>query len=130
MTWCTGKVNWVQKELKYVKLFTIILPVVLYGCETWSLTLEEEHKLRDFENSVLRKIHGSKREEDGSWEKLHNDELHNVYSSPNIVRAIKSRKMRWTGQRARMREGRGVFGGPKARDHWEDLGVGGRITLR
>jgi hypothetical protein len=61
---------------------------VLYGCETWSLTLEEEHRLRVFENRVLRKIFGAKREEDGSWRKLHNDE-HNLYSSPNIVRVIK-----------------------------------------
>jgi hypothetical protein len=67
----------------------VTLPVVLYGCETWSLTLREEHKLRAFENSVLRKIFGSKREEDGSWRKLHNDEPHSLYSSPNIVRVIK-----------------------------------------
>jgi hypothetical protein len=66
-----------------------MLPVVLYGCETWSLTLWEEYRLRVFENRVLRKIFGPKREEDGSWRKLHNDELHNIYSSPNIVRVIK-----------------------------------------
>jgi hypothetical protein len=83
---------------------------------------------------VLRKIFGPKREEDGSWKKLHNDELHTLYSSPNIVRVIKSRRMRWAGHVACM--GRGevftVFWvrSPKARDHWEDLGVGGRITLR
>jgi hypothetical protein len=76
----------------------------------------------------------SVREEDGSWRKLHNDELRDLYSSPNIVRVIKSRRMRWAGHVARMGEGE-VFtgfwlGGPKARDHWEDLGVGGRITLR
>jgi hypothetical protein len=70
--------------------------------------------------------------ENESWRKLHNDELHNLYSSPNIVRVIKSRRLRWAGCVARMGE---VFtgfelGGPKARDHWEDLGVGGRITLR
>jgi hypothetical protein len=62
---------------------------VLYGCETWSLTLREEHRLRVFENRGLRKIFGSKREEDGSWRKLHNDELHSLYSSPNIVTVIK-----------------------------------------
>jgi hypothetical protein len=95
--------------------------------------LREEHRLRVFENRVLRKIFGPKRREDGSWRKLHNDELHNLYSSPNIVRVIKSRRMRWAGHGAC---GRGEvltgfwLGGPKARDHWEDLGVGGRITLR
>jgi hypothetical protein len=95
--------------------------------------LGEEHRLRVFENRVLRKIFGPKREEGGSWRKLHNDELHSLYSSPNIVRVTKSRRMRWAGHVARM--GRGEvftgfwFGGPKVRDHWEDLGVGGRITL-
>jgi hypothetical protein len=68
-----------------------------------------------------------------SWRKLHNDELHSLYSSPNIVRVIKLRRMRWAGHVARMGEGRGVTGfwlrGPKVRGHWEDLGVGGRITL-
>jgi hypothetical protein len=64
------------------------LPFVLYGCETWSLTLREEHRRRVFENRVLRRIFGPEREEDGSWRKLHNDELHSLYSSPNIVRAI------------------------------------------
>jgi hypothetical protein len=88
---------------------TVILPVVLYGCETWSLTLGEEHGLRVFENSVLRKIFGPKREEDGSWRKLHNDELHSLYSSPNIIRVIKSRRMRWAGHVACMGEGRGVY---------------------
>jgi hypothetical protein len=82
----------------------------------------------------LRKIFGPKRDEDGSWRKLHNDELHILYSSPNIVRVIKLRRMRWAGHVARMGEGRSVyrvlFGRPKARDHWEDLGVGGRITLK
>jgi hypothetical protein len=83
---------------------------------------------------VLRKIFGPKREEDGSWRKLHNDELHSLYSSPNIVRVIKSRMMRWAGHMASM--GRGdVFtefwlGGPKARDHWEDLDICGRTRLR
>jgi hypothetical protein len=68
----------------------------------------------------------------GSWRKLHNDELHSLYSSSNIVRVIKSRRMRWAGHVTRTGEGRGVFwlGVPKGRDHWEDLGVGGRITLR
>jgi hypothetical protein len=111
-----------------------MLPVVLYGYETWSLTLGEEYRLRVFENSVLRKIFGPKTEEGGSSRKLYNDELHSLYSSPNIVRVIKSRRMRWAGHAARMGRGE-VFtgfwlGGPKGRDHWKDLGVGGRITLR
>jgi hypothetical protein len=88
---------------------TVILSVVLYGCETWSLTLREEHRLRVFENRVLRRIFGPKREEDGSWRKLHNEELHSLYSSPNIVRVIKSRRMRWAGHVARIGEGRGVY---------------------
>jgi hypothetical protein len=64
--------------------------------------LKEEHRLRVFENGVLRRIFGPKREEDGSWRKLHNDELHDLYSSPNILRAIKSRRMQWVGHVARM----------------------------
>jgi hypothetical protein len=70
--------------------------------------LKEEHRLRVFENRVLRKIFGLKREEDGSWIKLHNDELHDLYSSPNIVRVFKSRRMRWAGHVVLMVEGRGV----------------------
>jgi hypothetical protein len=75
--------------------------------ETWSLILREEHRLRVFENTVLRRISGPKREEDGSWRKLHNDDLHNLYSSPNIFRVIKSRRMRWAGHVGG--EGRGVY---------------------
>jgi hypothetical protein len=113
---------------------TVILPVVLYGCETLFLTLGEEHRLRVFENRVLWRIFGSVREEDGSRRKLHNDELHSPYSSPNIVRVIKSRRMGWAGHVARM--GRvEVFtefwlGGLKARDHWKGLGLGWKVTLR
>jgi hypothetical protein len=96
-----------SKNLK-IKIYKIvILPVVLYGCETWSLTLGEEHRLRVFEKRML-KIFGPKREMDASWRKLHNDELHSLYLSPNIVRVIKSRRMRWAGHVARMGEGRGV----------------------
>jgi hypothetical protein len=70
--------------------------VVLYGCETWSLTLREKHRLRVFENRVLRRIFESKKGEViGSWRKLHNEELHNLYSSPSIIRMMKSRRMRW-----------------------------------
>jgi hypothetical protein len=68
---------------------TVILPVVLYECETWSLTFGEEHRLMVFENSVLRKIFGPERKEDGTWRKFHNDKIHSLYSSPNIVRMTK-----------------------------------------
>jgi hypothetical protein len=87
-----------------------ILPVVLYRCDTWSLTLREEHRLRVFENRVLRRIFGSKRDEVmGEWRKLHSEELRNLYSSPDIIRKIKSRRMRWTGHVARMGEERKVY---------------------
>jgi hypothetical protein len=86
------------KDVKVRIYKTIILPVVLYGCETWSLTVREEHRLRVFEKRVLRKICGPKREcVTGGWRKLHNEELHNLYSSPSIIRSIKSRRMRWAG---------------------------------
>jgi hypothetical protein len=76
--------------------------VVPYGCETWSLTVREEHKLRVFENGLLR-IFGPKRDGVmGGWRKLYNEELHNLYSSPSIIRIIKSRRMRWAGHVARM----------------------------
>jgi hypothetical protein len=88
---------------------TIILPMVLYGCETWSLTVRKEHKLRVFENRVMR-IFGPKRDGvTGGWIKLHNEELHNVYSSPSIIRIIKSTRMRWAGHMARMGEKRAVY---------------------
>jgi hypothetical protein len=82
---------------------TIILPVLLYGCETWSLTLGEEHRLRVFKNRVLKRIFGLKRDEVmGDCRKLHNEELHNLYSSPNIIIMIKSREMKLAGHVARM----------------------------
>jgi hypothetical protein len=113
------------KNLKIKIYKTVILPVVLYGCETWSLTL------RVFENRVLRRIFGPKREVDGSWRKLQNDELHSLYSSPNIVRVIKSRGLRWAEHVARVGEGRGIYrvlvGRPEGkrplgrpRRRWED----------
>jgi hypothetical protein len=77
--------------------------VVLYECETWPLTLREEHRLIVFENKVLRKIFRPKRDEvTGGWRKLHNEELHDLYSSPSIIRIIKSRRMRWAGHVAQM----------------------------
>jgi hypothetical protein len=79
-----------------IKIYkTIILPVVLYGCENLYLRLREEHRLRVFENRVLRRIFGPTRDElTGGWRKLHNEELHGLYSSPSIVRVIKARRMR------------------------------------
>jgi hypothetical protein len=106
--------------------------VVLYGCETSSLTLREEHRLRVFGNRVLRKIFGPKRDEvTGDWRKLHNEELHGLYSSPSIVRVIKRRRIRWAGHVARMGEVRGAYnilvGRPEGRRplgiprrRWED----------
>jgi hypothetical protein len=85
-------------------------PVILYVCETWSLTLREEQRLRVFENRVLRRIFGPKRDkETGEWRRLHNKELNDLYSSPNIFSVIKARRMRWAGHLARVGERRGVY---------------------
>jgi hypothetical protein len=94
-----------------VKIYKIIiLPVVLYGCETWSLTLREEHRLKVFENMVRRRIFGSKRDEvTGEWKKLHSEELHSLYLSPNIIRQIKSRRVRWVRHVACMGEKRKIY---------------------
>ena len=98
-----------SKNVKIRIYKTVIFPVVVYGCETWSLTLWEEHRLRVFENRVLRRIFGPKRDGvTGECRKLHNEELNDLYSSPNIVLVIKSRRMKWAGHVARMEEGRGV----------------------
>jgi len=111
------------------------LPVVLYGCETWSLTLKEQHRLRVFENRVLRRIFGPKRGEvTREWRKLHNEELNDLYSSPNIVWVIKLRRIRWAGHVAHMGEKRGIYrvlvGIPEGKDHLGDPGIDGRILLR
>jgi len=104
----------------------------LDGRETWSLTLKGEHRLRVFENRVSRRIFGPKRDKvTGEWRKLHSEELNDVYSSPNIVRVIKSRRMKWAGHVVLMGEGRGVYrvlvGKPerkrplgRPRHRWED----------
>jgi hypothetical protein len=121
-----------SRKLK-VKIYkTVILPLVWYCCETWSLTLREEHRLRVFENRVLRGIFGPKRDEVmGEWRKLHSGELHNLYSSPDITRQIKSRRMRWAGHVARMGEGRNVYRvlmeKPEGKNHSEDQTVDGRM---
>jgi len=110
------------------------MPVILYGCETWSLTLREERKLRVFENMVLRRIFGPRRDEvTEEYRRLHNEELNDLYCSPNIVRVIKSRRMRWAGHVARMDEERGCigswWGNRREGDHWGDPGVDGWIIL-
>jgi hypothetical protein len=94
-----------------VKIYkTVNLPVVLYGCDTWSLTLREEHRPRVFENRVLRRIFGPKMDDVTEEEsKLHSEEFHILYSSPNIIRQIKSRRMRWAGHVACMGEKRKMY---------------------
>ncbi|KAJ4425726.1 hypothetical protein ANN_27922 [Periplaneta americana] len=121
-----------SKNLKVRIYKTVILPVLLYGCDTWTLTLREEHRLRMFENKVLRKIFGAKRDEvTGEWRKLHNTELHALYSSPDIIRNLKSRHLRWAGHVARKGESRNAYrvlvGRPEVkrplgrpRRRWED----------
>jgi len=89
---------------------TVFLPVILYGCEIWSITLADEHKLRVLENKVLKKIYGPKQGDmAGEWRRLHNKELHGLYDSPDVVRIMKSRRLRWAGHVARMGEKRRLY---------------------
>ena len=100
----------ISKNLKIKIYRNIIVPVVLYGCETWSFTLREERKLRVFENMVLRRIFGPRMDEvTGEWRILHNEELNELYTSPNIEGWIKSRILRWAGHVTHMGEERGMY---------------------
>jgi len=122
-----------SKNFKIKIYRTIITPVVLYGCETWSL--KEERKLRVYENMVLRRVFGPRSEEvTEEWRRLHNEELNDLYCSPKIMRVIKSRRMRLAGHVARMGEERGCigswWGNRREGDQWGDLGINGWIILR
>jgi hypothetical protein len=122
-----------SRIVKVKKVYsTIILSVVLYGCETWSVTLREEHRPRVFENGALRRLFWPNRGEVvGEWTELHNEELCNLYWSPNIIRQIRSRRMRWAGHVTRMGEERKLYRvwweSPKERDNYEDWGVDKRM---
>jgi hypothetical protein len=99
-----------SKNLKIRIYKTIILPLAVYGCETWSLTLREKCKLRVFENRVLRRISGSQRDGvGGGWSKLHNDELHDLYSSASVIKISTSKRIMWAGYAARKGEKRNVY---------------------
>jgi len=126
---CSGLLS----KIINIKIYrTVILSIVLCGCETWSLTLRVERRLRVFYHKVLRGVFGAKRDEvTGEWKKLHNEELNDLYCSPNIVRVVKWRRMRWAGHVERMGERRGVYrvlvGKPEGkrslgrpRRRWED----------
>jgi len=123
-----------SKNIKIKIYRTIILPVVLCECVTFSLTLRKEHWLRVFENGVLQKIFGPKRDEvTGEWWRLHNEDLYDLYSSQNI-RVVKEIIIRWAGHVARMGNTRGacrfLLGIHEGKRYLEDLGVGGRILLK
>jgi hypothetical protein len=122
--WAANVKITVRVILHYLNYFEIFIvynsQIVLYGCETWSLTLREEQRLKVFENRVLRRIFGPKRDEvTGERRRLHNEELNDLYSSPNIIQVIKSTKMRWAWHVARMGENRGAYrilvGSPEGR---------------
>ena len=102
---------------------------MLYGCETWSLILREECRLRVFENRILRRIFGPKRDENVELKRLHNEEVLSLYRLPNIIRVIKSRRLMWAGHVARIEQAGSVFkiltGNPTGKRHlrrrkWED----------
>jgi hypothetical protein len=123
----------VYKKVKTEIYRTIILCVALYGCQSWPLALSEESRVRVFGKRVRIRIFQEKR--DGAirgWMKLHNEGLHNLYSSPNIIRMIKSKKGRWAGNvvcmGAKREEYRILVGKPEERDHKEFLDVGGRLS--
>jgi hypothetical protein len=123
-----------SQNLKSKVYKSIILAFVLYGCETRSLTLREERRLRVLENRVLRRVFGPRRDEvTKEWRKLHNEELNDLYCSPNIVRVIESR-MKWAGHVALWRRGEAYtgfwWGNLRERDHLEEPDIGGRIILR
>ena len=120
-----------------IKIYrTVILSVVLYGCGTWKLILKEGRRLRVYENRMLRRMFGPKRDEaTGEWRKLHNEELNDLNSSLTIVRVIKSRRRKWAGHVARMGERRVVYsvleGKPEVkRPLGRDPGLDGRIILK
>jgi hypothetical protein len=118
-----------------IKIYRIIIfTLVLFGYETWSLTLREERRVRVFENRVLRIFEPKRDEVTGGWRKFHNEELHDLYSPPTTVWVIKLRRMRWPGHVAQKGRGKSctLFWWETLRegDHWGDPGVDGRIILR
>jgi len=126
--------SFLSKNLKIKIYRTIILPVVLYGCETWSLIFREVRKIRFFEKKVLRRVFGPKKDEvTGEWRKLYNEELRDLYSLPNNERVVKSRRMKWSGHVAHIREGRGVHrflvGKPEGKRPLGRSRLDGRIIL-
>jgi hypothetical protein len=100
--------SFLSRHIK-IKIYRHVnVPVVLYGCETWSVTLRDKRRLRVFENRVLKRQFGTKRDEVTEWRKLHNEELNAVYCSPSIIWLIRSRRMRWAGHVARMGDRKGT----------------------